>query len=293
MKKVLLLSSIFALIFLIGFQKYSVQNQPPVAIDKQSLQRQVFEKGRMAYVYPDQSPLAADYLSVINNLSERSRRIKIFPVPASKFDTLAADVPAVLLGTPGNNPALPALLSKLPFQFEKDSFTVNGYTFDQREDRVSFSIPSPEPPHRYLSVVTGNDEESILKNMRMRRRGGAGDYSVYRGENLAAYGFFSWPSPGEPFYGSVESIYKIKSEAEVNFLREERRVLENKYFTIDYTGRKPSLEKIRQFADEQGRYVQRQLKQLDAKDKTIQKILPIPLLSVSYTHLTLPTSFLV
>lgn len=70
-------------------------------------------------------------------------------------DDHIADSNLILFGDPGSNPVIARVLDKLPLRWTKDSFEVNGQTYDAKTHVLSMIYPNPLNPRRYIVLNSG------------------------------------------------------------------------------------------------------------------------------------------
>lgn len=255
----------------IGFQEKS-KNISPRWPDKQTLRRALFERRQLIFIYPDDVETGRIYTAFAGQLRPRRRRyIDLRALPVSQAAAAPSGAPVCLVGTPASNPLLARLLPKLPVSFAGRGFSINGATYDKREDVLSFSTPHPEHPSQLLMIITGNADAHVAGFLRRQNRlfGGQGDYTVYRGDGIAAYGFFEQPAP--------QAVWRIDPAREVNFITERQRVLEDASFVVDYIGREAPRQAIQAFIAQQKALLRKQLHQLDIPAARARAFLPIHL----------------
>ena len=248
----------------------SGQGETSLWPDKQELQSRLWQHRRIVYLYPDQGKTAALYEQRLGQM-RRGRYIRTTAIPVSAADSLPANTPITLVGRPGNNPLLQRLLPALPFDMNRDSFRINGHTYDNRGDRLLLRMPNPLRPGQWLQIITGNSDQAILAEFQPGRRSPEliADYTIRRGQELLAYGFLSQPRPSAPWV--------ISRNREINLLHSLRRVSADSIFIVDYIGRSPDREKIRAFLARQKQLVEEQcaILQIDAEQR--RRFLPIRL----------------
>lgn len=239
--------------------------------DKEQLLQNLRKERRIAFVYPDRGKYAAAYRAYVEARSRQGRYQRILPVPMTSADTLRDTMPVCYLGTPASNPKLAEILPDLPIHFDQTGFSLGSQRYTAAEDVAIFALPHPRQPQRYLQIITGNDDGNILKSLQQRPGWWAmpGDYTITRGENLIAYGFFEQKAPG--------AQWEIDPSREKNFLRDRHRVWQDSFFVVDYIGQKIPQNEIENFVAKQTALLLRQCRKLEIPPGARRIFLPIHL----------------
>ncbi|MDZ7344703.1 MAG: hypothetical protein ONA90_09365, partial [candidate division KSB1 bacterium] len=239
--------------------------------DKEQLRQNLRRERRIAFVYPDHGKYAAAYRAYVEGRSQQGRSQRILPVPVTSADTLRETMPVCYLGTPESNPKLAEMLRDLPIHFDRSGFSIGAHRYTAAEDVAIFTLPHPRQPQRYLQIITGNDDAHLLKSLQQRPARWAlpGDYTVTRGENLIAYGFFAQKTPG--------AKWQLDLSREQNFLHHRHRVWQDSFFVVDYIGQKIPQNEIKNFVAQQAALLLRQCRKLEISPGTRRDFLPIPL----------------
>jgi hypothetical protein len=71
-------------------------------------------------------------------------------------DEHIADSNLILFGDPGSNAVMSRVIDKLPVRWAKDSFEVNGQTYDTKTHTLSMIYPNPLNRRRYVVINSGH-----------------------------------------------------------------------------------------------------------------------------------------
>ncbi len=74
-------------------------------------------------------------------------------LPTGKGDEQAN---IILFGDPGSNPAIAAILPKLPIKWSKDALVVNGVKYDAKTHYPALIYPNPKNPNHYIVLNSGH-----------------------------------------------------------------------------------------------------------------------------------------
>ncbi len=219
--KRLVLPSLFllALLIVLGLQQFEGDRQTS------SARRPAASSRFLAVVYPERSPLRDDYVRIIRELQSRSRYWRVRAVPDHALDTLSVAARRLAVGPPEwlmqrrlISPSLPSV------RLDQNGFAVAGRWYRQPGDVLLLLIPPASETDPPLTVITGNEECELLRFLETGYRfwHRPGDYSIYRGQALIAYGFL------DPQTGAVI--------AETNFVSDRRRVFADSLFIVEAIG---------------------------------------------------------
>lgn len=239
---------------------------------REEFRLRLIEARKLAIVFPDRGPEAASYQQPIESMRQRSRFFELLPVPLSAAADVGAEVPLALIGTPASNSLLAQRSPHLPLSFTENGFSINRFAYDHPNDVIALNLPDPENRERYLLLLTGNRDQAIANLLAQRRRwlNPIGDYAIWRGDHLLAYGHFSQPAAGE--------AWVIDEARETNFARQRQRVADTGIFTVDYIGPALPQADLQAFIHQQTEQAQQMFRQLDISESQQRDMLPIRLL---------------
>jgi predicted esterase len=71
-------------------------------------------------------------------------------------DDHIADSNLILFGDPGSNAVMAKVIDRLPIRWTKDSFEINGQSYDSKTHQLSMIYPNPLNPRRYVVINSGH-----------------------------------------------------------------------------------------------------------------------------------------
>ncbi len=259
--KRLVLPSLFvlALLIVLGLQQFEGDRQTS------SAQRPAPGSRLLAVIYPDRSPLRDDYVRTIRGWQSRSRYWRVRAVPDHALDTLSVAARQVAVGPPEWLVRLRLISpSRLPVRFDQSGFVIAGRRYRHPGEVLLLRVPPASGGNPPLTVITGNEERELLRFLASGYRfwGHPGDYSIYRGQTLIAYGFL------DPRTGTVI--------AETNFVSDRRRVFSDSLFIVEAIGAIAE-NRLLDFLQRQRRALKRLFERLQIPQRQRATLLPIRL----------------
>ena len=171
-------------------------------ISRRALFNAMRDLGKVVLVYHQQNEKVAKAYAELMADVKLSSRIQL-EVEVQADTVLSEDFmkenAVVLIGDFEEHPVFDQLLQKLPIQKEVDRFQFADQVFD-REDNIFklFLYPNPYNPAIPISIITGNENESIINYLKSRYDKdwsrmfwASWGYELYEGTEMKMIGYFS------------------------------------------------------------------------------------------------------
>lgn len=130
----------------------------------------MFNNG-VVIIYPTNNSykIQKKYIDKLKNLRLFFRKIKMDIVAdTSVSDTLLKNKVLLIIGTPKSNELFGRIKDKLPINISNNGFDYAGYKFNNPNDIGIFAYKNPFNDKKISFFVIGNDDEYVLKNIRLR-----------------------------------------------------------------------------------------------------------------------------
>jgi len=216
--------------FIMPAQK--VEKAHDIRQERRKLYHDLYQNGGLIIYSASNKSLSGKYFEAAERLKKNFEWVKLKIVPDTEVSIEELKSSSIILiGTERSNKILKQLSGSLPVKFLSGGFIFNGENFNNAKDVLKLLYFNPFNKDKICFVVTGINDDVILKNLNMRL---ISDYQILRGSETMEMGFFK---------STQNNNWVIDDSSSRNFF-EERKVYNKKYFRYIVYSKKISPEDV-------------------------------------------------
>ncbi len=199
-----------------------------------ALRKALYERKKITIVYGAiDTKTENHYLHILNktitNHNASNNTFKIIVKSASNItDVDITNNCLLLVGKPSNNPYIKTLSKNLPIDFATNQFSFDNQTFKAKSNTISlYNFPNPKNTSLPISIITGNDDASIINLLKRKIMSSKSRYSFYQSMDFEIYN-----NDNKVRIGKFDTNWNIDPKINFNFKTDNDTILTTTHYNF-------------------------------------------------------------